>query len=420
MADVETQCGKCIESPVNFNYIFNYQFMIRHLFTLIWNKKKQNFLLMLEILVSFLVVFGVCSLMVYYYRSYTKPMGLDYEDVWVINYNNSLKTDNTDSLAMFYGSVKQTLKAMPEVKEVSYASDNYPFSIWTNGTGLSYNGKPVNNVNNFTVEDSYREVLNIKVLEGRWYNRQDASAKDKAVIINASLKVSVFGKENAVGKFLADGEGKHPMKVIGVVQDIKSKGDYTDIGNAVFSRVDTGAFHWLANILVKVTPDASAAFESRLYKTIASTMKNANVEIEHLSDKRRDRNNSFLMPLIVILMVAGFLIINVALGLFGVLWYNINRRKGEIGLRRAIGASGSSVAVQLVAEALILATLSLTIGSFFAIQFPLLHVGNIPPGVYLTALAISVLFIYLLVLLCSLYPGKQAAAVYPAVALHEE
>jgi putative ABC transport system permease protein len=71
-------------------------------------------------------------------------------------------------------------------------------------------------------------------------------------------------------------------------------------------------------------------------------------------------------------------------------------------------------------EALILATFSMIIGSFFAIQFPLLNVFDLPAMVYIIALIGSVLFIYLLVFICSLYPGKQAAAIYPAVALHEE
>jgi len=62
----------------------------------------------------------------------------------------------------------------------------------------------------------------------------------------------------------------------------------------------------------------------------------------------------------------------------------------------------------------------LIIGTFFAVQFPLLNVFDLPAGVYLTAISLSVLFIYLLVLICSLYPAKQAAAIYPAVALHEE
>ena len=394
--------------------------MLRHLCRLIWNKKKQNFLLMLEMLVSFLVVFGVFSLMVYYFQSYTKPIGFDYENIWVINYNNTLQTNNADSLAMFYESVKQTVKAMPQVREVSYTSENFPFSSSTNATGLMYNGKHINSVNRYMVDDRYKEVLNIKVLEGRWYNRQDAVAREQPIIINAALKEAAFGRESAIGKIMSDGGNEKRMKVIGVVQDIKAKGDYTDIGNALFSRIDTGSFHWLGNMLVKVTPDADAAFEGRLYKMMAGTMKNANIEIEHLSDKRRDRNNAFLMPLVVILIVVGFLVINVALGLFGVLWYNINRRLGEIGLSRAVGASGSNVSFQLVSEALILATLSLITGSLFAIQFPFLHIGNIKASVYVTALILAILFIYLLVLICSLYPGKQAAAIYPAVALHEE
>jgi putative ABC transport system permease protein len=78
------------------------------------------------------------------------------------------------------------------------------------------------------------------------------------------------------------------------------------------------------------------------------------------------------------------------------------------------------VSSQLVFEAMILATLSLIIGTFFAIQFPLLNVFSLPASVYVIALFLSVIFIYLLVLVCSLYPGRQAAAIYPAVALHEE
>ncbi|HEY0176662.1 MAG TPA: FtsX-like permease family protein, partial [Pedobacter sp.] len=122
----------------------------------------------------------------------------------------------------------------------------------------------------------------------------------------------------------------------------------------------------------------------------------------------------------ILLVISGFLIFNVALGLFGVLWYNISKRRGEIGLRRAIGASAVSVYGQLVGEALVLATFSLIIGSFFAVQFPLLHVFDLPASVYLTSILLSILFIYLLVIICSLYPGKQAAAIHPAVALHED
>jgi putative ABC transport system permease protein len=406
--------------------------MFKHLFRLIWNKKKQNFLLMTEMLISFLVVFAVFTLLVYYYQNYKKPMGLDYDNVWVISYNNALKTNNSDSLTLFYETLRQTIKSIPQVKEISFSSNNVPFFQTTMQNAISYKGKELHNVNSYHVEDSYRDVLNMKLLNGRWFSMQDAVAKNKSIVINNSLREVLFGNEDPIGKLTGDaaingkgvglggGDNQNRMKIIGVVEDAKVKGDYAPAGFAVYNRIDTAAFHWLGKILLKVTPDADAAFEGRLYKTMANYMKNANVEIEHLTNKRKSINYFALVPMIVLLIVACFLVINVALGLFGVLWYNISKRRGEIGLRRAVGATGNSVSAQLVSEALILATLSLIIGSFFAIQFPLLNVFDLPAGVYLTALILAILFIYLLVLICSLYPGKQAASIYPAVALHEE
>jgi putative ABC transport system permease protein len=392
--------------------------MFKHLFKLIWNKKKQNALLMFEIFISFMVLFAVFTLMVFYYNNYKKPMGLDYENVWAVGYNNQLQTDNGDSLKMFYETLRQSIKSIPQVKEISFSADNIPFSQSTSQNGFKHNGKNVNSVNWYFTEDSYATVLNAKILEGRWFSKQDVGAKDHPVVINGSLKERLFGKENAIGKLI--GEPDRKLRVVGVVQDIKFKGDYTPSGIGVFNRIDTAEFRWLNRILIKVSSDANAAVEGHLYKIVANHMKEANIEIEHLTEKRKAVNYFALVPMIVLSIVAGFLIINVTLGLFGVLWYNINKRRGEIGLRRAVGASGSAVSGQLVTESMILATLALFIGSFFAIQFPLLNVFNLPAGVYITALLLSIAFIYLLVLVCSLYPGRQAAAVYPAVALHED
>ncbi|CAN5403568.1 FtsX-like permease family protein [soil metagenome] len=396
--------------------------MFKHLFKMIWNKKKQNFLLISEMLISFMVIFAVSTLTVYYYNNYNKPRGFDYEKVWVINYNNAVKTNNTDSLVMFYENIRKNIQSMPQVQAVSFSSENIPFAFNTNQTGIDYKKKHVNGVNQYLVEDGYKEVLNVKVLQGRWFNKQDVVSTNIPVVINESLKEELFANTNPIGKILGNdmNKPKEQRKVIGVVEDMKIAGDYKPAGPGVYERVDTGAFHWIGSILIKVTPDADATFESKLYKSIAGSMKNANVEIEHLTDKRKKINSVTLAPTILLLVVACFLIINVALGLFGVLWYNINKRRAEIGLRRAVGATGRSVSGQLVNESMILATLSLIIGSFFAIQFPLLNVFGMPASIYLVALLISIMFIYGLVLVCSLYPAKQAAAIYPAVALHED
>jgi putative ABC transport system permease protein len=394
--------------------------MFKHLFKLIWNKKKQNFLLMSEILVSFLVIFAVFTLVVYYYHNYKKPMGVDYRDVWVVGYNNSYKINNTDSLDLYYSTLAKTIKSMPQVEEISFTYGNLPFTQNMNTGGVMVNNVRTDGVNWYTVDANYKSVLDMQLLEGRWFNMGDNVSKDKPIVINSDFREQMFGKGKAIGRVIGDYDNKNKMRVIGVVRSIKIKGDYAATDKGLYNLTDTGSFRSIDKMLIKVTPDADAAFEGKLYKTLANYMKNSDVEIEHLSDKHTSINYFTLVPIIVLLIVACFLIINVALGLFGVLWYNINKRRGEIGLRRAVGATAKSVSSQLVTETLILATLSLIVGCFFAAQFPLLNVFDLPAIVYVSAIFLSVIFIYLLVFVCSLYPGKQAAAIYPAVALHED
>lgn len=394
--------------------------MFKHLFKLMWNKRKQNFLLLSEIFVSFMVIFALFSFLVYYFQNYQKPLGLNYERVWSIAFDSRQVPKKPDSLIMFYENLEKSLKAMPQIKEVSYTSGNFPFSESTMSTLLNLNKKQIQSVNRYVVGVPFQHLLGMKMLAGRWFAPQDVVSKDKSIVINETLQNDAFDGQSAVGKYFNDYENKNRFKVIGVVQDVKVSGDYWPSGRAMYNQIDTGEIKYNHFILLKVNESADANFESKLYKFLGNSFKNAWVEITYMKDLRDAKNELTQIPMIIFIIIATFLIINVALGLFGVLWYNINKRKGEIGLRRAIGASGTSVSLQLVAESLILATLSIIVGSFFALQFPLLNVFDIPASVYLFAILFAIVFIYMLVISCSLYPGKQAAAIQPATALHEE
>lgn len=398
--------------------------MLAHLFKLIWNKKKQNALLIIEMFVSFIVMFAVFTLIVFCYHNYMQPMGFDYKDVWVANYTPPEKIQRNDSVAMFKDALKKEIMAMGPVKNVTFTSMNVPFAMSTNNTMVGYGKLLHEQANVYQTEDGYKDVLNVKLLDGRWFNNSDVSSKLAPVVINKKLKDRLFGNESAIGKALKEEDFQiHQLvdrfKVIGVVENLKDKGDYQAIENGVYIKMDSGSARWSGTILLKVQPGTDAAFESKLFKKLSDFI-GTSIEIEHLDKKLVAKNKVMVVPIIIGVVVAGFLIINVALGLFGVLWYNINKRKGEIGLRRAVGATGSSVSYQLVGEVLVLATLSLLLGCFFAFQFPLLNVFDLASGVYLVAIVLAIVFIYALVTICALYPGKQAATIYPAVALHEE
>src|SRR3954467_14499949 len=115
--------------------------MFKHLFRLIWNKKKQNFLLMTEMFVSFIVMFAVFTLMVYYYDNYKAPTGFNYNNVWVVNYTPPENIHSSDSFELFHEALTRMLKSMPQIDEISFTSSNVPFAMSTNNTDISYGNK---------------------------------------------------------------------------------------------------------------------------------------------------------------------------------------------------------------------------------------------------------------------------------------
>jgi len=129
-----------------------------------------------------------------------------------------------------------------------------------------------------------------------------------------------------------------------------------------------------------------------------------------------------LIPLLVLSVIAAFLLLMVGFGLFGVLWQNTTQRIPELGLRRAIGANAGNIYRQIVAEQLLLSTVAMLLALALLVQLPLTGAlaDSLSWPVFGIATLLSMAVIYLLSLLCSLYPGWRAARLSPTQALHYE
>ena len=57
--------------------------MIKHILTLVWNKKRNNVLMLLEIFVAFLILFAVFTFTIYYLRIYQSPLGFGFKVISV-------------------------------------------------------------------------------------------------------------------------------------------------------------------------------------------------------------------------------------------------------------------------------------------------------------------------------------------------
>ncbi|WP_246000817.1 ABC transporter permease [Pontibacter diazotrophicus] len=384
-----------------------------------WNRKKSNFLLITEIFFSFLVLFGVMSLVIYNYLNYTKPLGYDYENVWHISLRPN--SDSTAQNRLVQEQLLQRIRGFQQVEAASYSNSNVPFAFSQMGMSLSYGNAKDVQTNAFDAQDDLKDVLRLQVREGRWFGPQDDASTHKPVVINGMLKQKLFGEEDALGKLIPVDDSTH-YKVVGVMDYYRAYSEYDADAPAYFSRINLqeNNNHLWGSLLLRVKPGTGVAFEEKMMKELSGIAKDWTMEVATLETMRQSKVRLTLVPMIALGLVCGFLIFNVALGLFGVLWYNINKRTSEIGLRRAMGATAGQIYKQFLGEILVVTTFGLLLGCFFAGQFPLLGVFELSPEVYVTAILIAVALIYILVISCALYPSRQAAAIHPATALHEE
>ncbi|UOQ68024.1 FtsX-like permease family protein [Hymenobacter volaticus] len=398
--------------------------MIRHLFTLIWNRKRSNFLLVTEIVLSFFVLFVVSSMLVYNYYNYRQPLGYDYQNVWEINLNPGVDTVGYKQKLML---LVQRLKASKGVIKVAKTNSNTPFSFNNMNGHLYYKHKQSPITENYDVDDDFRDVLKLNVVEGRWFDRRDAASTRKPVIINLALKNAMFPGEKAVGKIFTDEKGTTEWQVVGVVNKYRAGSDFAEDAPASFRRrpledevTAKSASYEIPVLLVRVQPGSGAVLEQQLIKEITDVTKSWSVTVTSLEQNRVSKLKVVVTPFIALGLVCGFLILNVTLGLFGVLWYNINQRRAEIGIRRALGATGNAIGSQFLGEMLVVTTLGVVVGLVLAMQFPLLGVFSVASTVYFQAMILATLLIFSLTAICAWQPSRIAASVQPAVSLREE
>lgn len=397
--------------------------MLKHLFKLVWNRKRTNFLIILEIFFSFLVLFAVVTLGVFYADNYNHPLGFSYENVWNIAIDLKQTSDDywTPEQAATTQQLFLALQDFDEV-EATAAVLTPPFVFGGRNSVNLYEGRQIEmDVNEVT--DDFKNVLDLQLKSGRWFSQEDDAMNWKPVVINQHLSQELYGAEDPVGKSFKPWASDGDCRVIGVVTDFRKNGEYSELQNYLFERrnLNDPQQRPPRNLLLKVRPGTTALFEEKLITKLQNIARDWSFEIQPLAAMRESHLKFYLAILIGFSVVALSLMIMVGLGLMGVLWQNVTQRTREIGLRRAKGATAGKIHTQILGELLMLTSFGLALGTLIVIQFPLLDlIGFISTKVFLLGLMASLLIIYAIATLCGLYPSYLATKVQPAEALHYE
>jgi putative ABC transport system permease protein len=398
--------------------------MLRHLLKLTWKRKSRNLMLSLEILIAFAIVFGIAAFALRNWQLYREPIGFDGLDTWSVK---MVMGDVPEEAipADVYDTLRRSLRELPEVREVGFAAYSpYTMSTWSTAFKSPQTGAKVPS-NIFESSDGTAAALGIKLIAGRWFNAEDAGQAARPVVLNKRMAAAMFPGRQALGQQFTEQEkdSVRTFRVVGLVEDFRNKGPLMAPVNFVLTRFDPLAGKSRVRvILIKVAPGTPRSFETALNRRLKQVRNDWAYEIAPLTAMRASLLKEHLIPFIVVSVIAAFMLAMVAFGLFGVLWQNTTRRIPEIGLRRAVGASAASIYRQIIAEQLLLSSTAMIVALILLVQLPLTgalgEALNWP--VFLGAVALSMAVIYLLSLLCSLYPGWRASRLSPTEALHYE
>lgn len=270
----------------------------------------------------------------------------------------------------------------------------------------------------------YFDAMGIPLLAGRDVTLADDRDAPPVMIIGASLTAELFPDGTAVGRSLGiDVGGDEPWtaEVVGVVGDVvptnlAAGADHAmyfsyaqrspaEMRLAIRTRGEArGLVPALRSILASLDPNVPLTGVEMMEEVLASS----------ISDRRS--------VMTVLIAFAGVALLLSAVGLYGLLAYDVSRRLHEIGVRMALGATVWGVASGILRRGLALVgiglavaiPLSLAAGRF--IQGMLYSVGNTDPVTY----ALVLLFLGAVTAVACVVPARRAASVDPAEAFRAE
>lgn len=392
--------------------------MIKHILQLIWNRKRRNLLLFSEIFFGFIVVFIVASFCIKNFRAYLSPFGYETENLWIVRNSATRLLDSTD-FVQAQEVFKREILQLEGVEAATFAGYAVPFtgSMWTNGgdrNGFEMSTSMIGG------DKDYGKTLDIELSQGRHFNESDYTAKYPPVIINTKVLEQFEGVESLIDSFIFIGDKEY--KVVGIAANIRYRDGFQEEVPTSVLLTPIGDKR-SEDMVIRVAPGSGPELELAIGKVISSTLKTEDFNIVSMHANRLRIARRTWIPITVFLVIGSFLILNIALGLFGVLFYTIAKRKGEIGLRRAMGAYRSEIIQQFTLEVYFVALAAMILGAILAIQVPALGLiadDDFAYSNFYWAIFFAFTLISVVVLLCAFWPSRQGANLHPALALHEE
>jgi predicted permease len=283
------------------------------------------------------------------------------------------------------------------------------------------------NVDQRTVAGDYFEAMQIRLLRGRLFNEHDTRETPRVVVIDDAMAQTLWPNEDPLNKRIRrggmDADANAPwLTVVGVVDRIKQYTlDETDSRIAMYHPHTQTAGRAL-NVVLRTGADPAAASTAAVaaVRAIDPDLPVYNVRTMQSRVDESFARRRFLTWLLT--MFAGLAVTLAGIGVYGVMSYLISQGTRDIGVRVALGATGTQITGMVMRQGLTIVALGLAIGVGGALLLSgvlrSLLFGVVATDA-ITYVAVSVVLMAM-ALLGVYIPARRAAAVDPVTALRSE
>jgi hypothetical protein len=273
------------------------------------------------------------------------------------------------------------------------------------------------------VSPGFFSTFRIPLVKGRLLTPQDGPSAQKVAVINERLARVGFGDTEPIGRtFHFRAEPDQPFAIVGVVRDVRHN-PRAEASPTVYTRLGQGGEIEDGMTLAVQSPRGVTAVADLVRSEVSSQASTRVIDRPQTLDEQiggllvREKALALLSGWFGLLALA-----LACIGLYGVLSFDLARRRREIGIRLAIGADPARVLRGVLGESAILTLAGIAIGvsaSLAATRFltDLLYgiSPNDPPTIVVAAAVLAVT-----TLLAGYLPARRAARIDPAVVLHAE
>jgi predicted permease len=276
-----------------------------------------------------------------------------------------------------------------------------------------------------SIDERFFETMRMRLRRGRVFTPRDAAGAS-TVVINTALARQLFQSEDVVGRQFNTGtlRQRHaPAEIVGVVEDAR----YTSVRDEPPPTMYSFYRHPPAmknaatfEVRTAEAPAAIAAAVRDVVRGIDATLPVYGVmtQTDQIATSLRQER---LFARLAALLGSVALLLS-AIGLYGLLAYNVARRTPEIGVRMALGAARERVLWMVLRESLALAGLGLLLGVPMALagtrvlQSMLFGLAARDPATLTGAAAATLV----LAVAAGVIPARRASRVDPLVALRAD